>query len=200
MIQKTKRYSYTLSYKSKLGSIALTAFIVFHRRYCEAYSSLPQVLRDYVDNYTNCEDILMNFLVANATGMGPILVESNIASLRNIDSGGLWHKSSHFGQRSECINYFVKAFGYNPLIYTTSFFPVNKKSIPSRKKYKASYKLPAFVLGKKNNVTESINLSEEIEATADSVPTKLITIEQSLLSPHTAQVNTSPSISKISEV
>lgn len=35
---------------------------------------MPQAIRDIVDEYINCEDIAMNFLVANITGKAPIKV------------------------------------------------------------------------------------------------------------------------------
>ena len=31
-------------------------------------------IRDWVDTHMNCEDILMNFVIANATGKAPIKV------------------------------------------------------------------------------------------------------------------------------
>ena len=35
---------------------------------------MPQPIRDMVDEYMNCEDIAMNFLVSHVTGRPPIKV------------------------------------------------------------------------------------------------------------------------------
>lgn len=35
-------------------------------------SELPQAARDLVDNVQNCDDLLFNYMLANATGSGPI--------------------------------------------------------------------------------------------------------------------------------
>ena len=37
---------------------------------------MPQAIRDKVDDYTNCEDIAMNFLVAHLTRKPPIKVRA----------------------------------------------------------------------------------------------------------------------------
>ena len=35
---------------------------------------MPTYIRDWVDKHMNCEDIAMNFMVANYTGKAPIKV------------------------------------------------------------------------------------------------------------------------------
>jgi glucuronyl/N-acetylglucosaminyl transferase EXT2 len=35
---------------------------------------MPAAIRDWIDKHMNCEDIAMNFLVANHTGKAPIKV------------------------------------------------------------------------------------------------------------------------------
>jgi glucuronyl/N-acetylglucosaminyl transferase EXT2 len=35
---------------------------------------MPAVIREWVDKRMNCEDIAMNFMVANTTGKAPIKV------------------------------------------------------------------------------------------------------------------------------
>ena len=39
---------------------------------------MPQTIRDMVDEYMNCEDIAMNFLVAHVTGRPPVKVKTSI--------------------------------------------------------------------------------------------------------------------------
>ena len=43
---------------------------------------MPQVIRDKVDEYMNCEDIDMNFLVSHVTRKPPIKVRYIIGSVR----------------------------------------------------------------------------------------------------------------------
>ncbi|KAH7697028.1 RIB-2 protein, partial [Aphelenchoides avenae] len=52
----------------------LTGAAFVHRKYLQAYTyDMAGVIRERVDNLTNCEDLAMNFLVANMTGKPPIL-------------------------------------------------------------------------------------------------------------------------------
>lgn len=44
---------------------------------------LPQEARDYVDEVANCDDLLFNFMMANATGTGPACA-SPFASLARL--------------------------------------------------------------------------------------------------------------------
>lgn len=46
-----------------------------HQYYAYLYSYvMPQAIRDMVDEYINCEDIAMNFLVSHLTRKPPIKV------------------------------------------------------------------------------------------------------------------------------
>lgn len=46
---------------------------ICHRKYLEMYSNeLPKEALAFVDKHMNGEDLLFNYMVANATGMGPI--------------------------------------------------------------------------------------------------------------------------------
>ena len=78
-----------------------------------------QEIKDWVDSNMNCEDIAMNFLVANITGKAPIKVaprkkfKCSTPACSNLDS--LSGIQSHMIERSDCINIFAKAYGYMPL-------------------------------------------------------------------------------------
>ena len=49
----------------------------FHKYYAHMYSEwMPQVIRDKVDEYMNCEDIAMNFLISHLTRQPPVKVRS----------------------------------------------------------------------------------------------------------------------------
>lgn len=56
------------------------AFI--HKYYTYLYTHwLPQAIRDKVDEYMNCEDIAMNFLVSHITRKPPVKVINKKAHL-----------------------------------------------------------------------------------------------------------------------
>jgi len=42
-------------------------------------TAMPGDIKEWVDEHMNCEDIAMNFLVANITGKAPIKVSNRIA-------------------------------------------------------------------------------------------------------------------------
>lgn len=57
--------------------MVLTGAAFFHKYYAYLYSySMPQAIRDKVDEYLNCEDLAMNFLVSHITRKPPIKVQS----------------------------------------------------------------------------------------------------------------------------
>lgn len=52
-----------------------TGAAFFHKYYANMYSHvMPQAIRDKVDEYMNCEDIAMNFLVSHITRKPPVKV------------------------------------------------------------------------------------------------------------------------------
>jgi glucuronyl/N-acetylglucosaminyl transferase EXT2 len=80
---------------------------------------MPKAIRDYVNSHTNCEDLAMNFLIANMTGKGPVKVgprkKFRCPKCSNVDM--LSADAGHLMERSQCINYFVSVFGFMPLIH-----------------------------------------------------------------------------------
>ncbi|KAI5634761.1 glycosyl transferase family 64 domain-containing protein [Phthorimaea operculella] len=65
-------FLYNSNYSCEL-SMVLTGAAFVHRYYLWAYwRLLPAAVRDYVDEYINCEDIAMNFLVAHITRKPPV--------------------------------------------------------------------------------------------------------------------------------
>jgi len=87
---------------------------------------LPESVHNTVTELQNCEDILLNFLVSHATGRPPVKVgqrrqykESMVAPTPSDVTGTKtpeWLSSQHFRQRQHCMNVFVGAFGYMPLV------------------------------------------------------------------------------------
>ena len=67
----------------------------FHKSYSFLYSQvMPQAIRDRVDQYTNCEDIAMNFLVSHMTRKPPVKVRGGGCCC---PFGGLWLSRDHCG-------------------------------------------------------------------------------------------------------
>lgn len=65
---------YNSNYSCEL-SMVLTGAAFVHKYYLYLYSYwLPQAVRDKVDQYMNCEDIAMNFLVSHVTNKPPVKV------------------------------------------------------------------------------------------------------------------------------
>uniref|UniRef100_A0A3Q2YDB9 Exostosin-like glycosyltransferase 3 n=1 Tax=Hippocampus comes TaxID=109280 RepID=A0A3Q2YDB9_HIPCM len=68
---------YNSNYSCEL-SMVLTGAAFFHKYYAYLYSYvMPQAIRDMVDEYINCEDIAMNFLVSHITRKPPIKVSDS---------------------------------------------------------------------------------------------------------------------------
>uniref|UniRef100_A0AAQ4QC06 Exostosin glycosyltransferase 1 n=1 Tax=Gasterosteus aculeatus aculeatus TaxID=481459 RepID=A0AAQ4QC06_GASAC len=125
-------------------SIVLTGAAFYHRYYHYLFSHyLPQSLRTLVDRTSNCEDILMNFLVSAVTHLPPIKVAQRkqykeLPSPQSTKSVP-WANPEHFNQRQECVNTFANWFGYMPLVHSQfRLDPVLFKDQVSvlRKKYK----------------------------------------------------------------
>uniref|UniRef100_A0A8C6WDU8 Exostosin-like 3 n=1 Tax=Neogobius melanostomus TaxID=47308 RepID=A0A8C6WDU8_9GOBI len=109
---------YNSNYSCEL-SMVLTGAAFFHKYYAYLYSYvMPQPIRDMVDEYINCEDIAMNFLVSHITRKPPIKVTSRWTFRCPGCPQALSHDDSHFHERHKCINFFVKVYGYMPLLYT----------------------------------------------------------------------------------
>ncbi|KAH7939737.1 hypothetical protein HPB52_016743 [Rhipicephalus sanguineus] len=99
-------------------SMVLTGAAFYHKHYSHEYfDRLPADIRRWVDDRMNCEDIAMNFLVANITGKAPIKVaprkKFKCPECARLDN--LSNDLQHMAARSECVNVFAKAFGGMPL-------------------------------------------------------------------------------------
>lgn len=99
-------------------SMVLTGAAFYHKHYSHEYfDRLPADIRRWVDERMNCEDIAMNFLVANITGKAPIKVaprkKFKCPECARLDN--LSNDLQHMAARSECVNVFARAFGGMPL-------------------------------------------------------------------------------------
>ncbi|EGD77938.1 ER-resident type II transmembrane glycosyltransferase [Salpingoeca rosetta] len=106
-------------------SMVLPSGMVYDAKYMHMYThEVPAALREHVDNTINCDDLLMNFAVANRTKLPPAFVATK--GVRRVDvikqlglDKGLWRRSKHYEDRDNCLNLFANAYGGMPLRYTT---------------------------------------------------------------------------------
>ncbi|CAI0376313.1 unnamed protein product [Linum tenue] len=141
----TKKWIYTVH--PERYSIVLTKFMILDRRYLFDYScsggEAMHRMRRIVDEMRNCEDILMNFVVADRTNAAPLLVgaqkvrdwgdaRNDASSIDGRWSWGLKEGEArsmvrkvglssrgveHRKRRGECITRFHKVLGRMPLRY-----------------------------------------------------------------------------------
>ncbi|RXN21604.1 exostosin-2 [Labeo rohita] len=124
-------------------SMVLTGAAFYHKYFNYLYTyKMPGDIKNWVDAHMNCEDIAMNFLVANITGKAPIKVtprkKFKCPECTAID--GLSLDQTHMVERSECINKFATVFGTMPLkvvehradpVLYKDDFPEKLKSFPN---------------------------------------------------------------------
>jgi len=111
-------WNYNSNYSCEL-SMVLTGAAFYHKYYSYAYSQLmPEAIRNKVDEYMNCEDIAMNFLISHMTRAPPVKVTSRWTFRCPGCPVTLSEDDSHFQERHKCINFFAKVYGYMPLLYT----------------------------------------------------------------------------------
>lgn len=111
-------WEYNSDYCCEL-SMVLTGAAFFHKYYMYLYTNwMPQVIKDKVDEYMNCEDIAMNYLVSHITRAPPVKVTSRWTFRCTSCDDALSESHHHFEERHICINYFTKVFGYMPLLST----------------------------------------------------------------------------------
>uniref|UniRef100_A0A1A8IHM6 Exostoses (Multiple)-like 1 n=1 Tax=Nothobranchius kuhntae TaxID=321403 RepID=A0A1A8IHM6_NOTKU len=115
-------WSYTSKWTNEY-SIVLTGAAFYHRYYNYLFSHhLPVSLRTLVDRTSNCEDILMNFMVSAVTHLPPVKVaqrkQHKELPAPQVMKSVSWASPEHFSQRQECINTFSTWFGYMPLVHS----------------------------------------------------------------------------------
>lgn len=101
-------------------SIILTKAAILHHDFFAIYQSPKQkAVRELVDERWNCEDIAMQFLIANETGLPPIYVKGHIED-KGVLGGISTHqniiKAGHMQDRSRCLNDLEKIYNGVPLV------------------------------------------------------------------------------------
>ena len=101
-------------------SIILTKAAFLHHDFLNFYTNImPESIREYVDKQKNCEDIAMQFLVANITRLPPIFIKghlTDLGALNGISTKKSFIQAGHMDKRSLCLNDLTKLFENMPLV------------------------------------------------------------------------------------
>jgi hypothetical protein len=101
-------------------SIILTKAAILHHDFFGLYmQDRHQSVRELVDRRRNCEDIAMQFLVANETSLPPIYVKGHLddkGALGGISTRQNIVKAGHMQERSDCLNDLEKLYHKVPLV------------------------------------------------------------------------------------
>lgn len=99
-------------------SMVLTGAAFHHKYWNYMYTTaMPGDIKEWVDEHMNCEDIAMNFLVANITGKAPIKVtpKKKFRCPECTNTEMLSADLTHMVERTQCINKFSSIYGTMPL-------------------------------------------------------------------------------------
>lgn len=101
-------------------SIILTKAAILHHDFFGLYTAANhQEVRDLVDQRRNCEDIAMQFLIANVTSLPPIYIKGHIEDkgvLGGISTRQNVIKAGHMQARSDCLNDLERIYKRVPLV------------------------------------------------------------------------------------
>jgi glucuronyl/N-acetylglucosaminyl transferase EXT2 len=114
---QTNKWRYESEWLNNI-SLVLTGAAFYHKFYHYQYTHImPRGIRDWVDDHMNCEDIAMNFLIANYSGLPPLKTSprKKFKCPTCTSEGSLWSDPEHYLERDECINLFQSFFFDLPL-------------------------------------------------------------------------------------
>lgn len=102
-------------------NIMLTPAMVYSRRYMDEYwKEKYQKFRTFVDMHHNCEDILMNYIVAhantNTTAPHAVFVrpKKRLDISKRVSAHGISRYQGHMKTREECVAFFESSFRVSP--------------------------------------------------------------------------------------
>ncbi|KAL1131710.1 hypothetical protein AAG570_011323 [Ranatra chinensis] len=113
----TQRWKYESEWTNQI-SMVLTGAAFHHKYWSYMYTtSMPGDIKEWVDEHMNCEDIAMNFLVANTTNKAPIKVtpRKKFKCPECTNTEMLSADLNHMVERSQCIDRFASIYGTMPL-------------------------------------------------------------------------------------
>ncbi|KAK6641325.1 hypothetical protein RUM44_013034 [Polyplax serrata] len=114
----TNQWKYESEWTNRI-SMVLTGAAFHHKYWNYLYTTaMPGDIKQWVDSHMNCEDIAMNFLVANVTRKSPIKVtpRKKFKCPECVNTEMLSADLTHMVERSHCINKFTTIYGNMPLI------------------------------------------------------------------------------------
>lgn len=101
-------------------SIILTKAAILHHDFFHSYSAPEhKEVRELVDKKWNCEDIAMQFLIANITSLPPIYVKGHLddkGALGGISTSQNVVVAGHMADRSACLNDLAAIYKKVPLV------------------------------------------------------------------------------------
>ncbi|RNA36419.1 exostosin-like 3 [Brachionus plicatilis] len=118
----TKHFIYGKSQLSCEYSLVLTGGAFYHKFYNYLYTYVSNSeIRSKVDKLMNCEDIAFNMMVAHLIRKPPIKVTNKFkfacTDCKTLKAGlPISRKTDHYQIRNECMDSFIKIYGYNPLL------------------------------------------------------------------------------------
>lgn len=118
----THRWKYESEWTNEI-SMVLTGAAFHHKYWSYLYTTaMPGDIKEWVDDHMNCEDIAMNFLVANVTNKAPIKVtpRKKFKCPECTNTEMLSADLNHMIERSQCIDRFAAIYGRMPL-HTVEF-------------------------------------------------------------------------------
>lgn len=113
----TKHWKYESEWTNNI-SMVLTGAAFHHKYWSYMYTTaMPGDIKEWVDSHMNCEDIAMNFLVANVTNKAPIKVtpRKKFKCPECTNNEMLSADLNHMVERSRCIDRFSSIYGSMPL-------------------------------------------------------------------------------------
>ncbi|KAM8712579.1 hypothetical protein ACLKA7_012989 [Drosophila subpalustris] len=113
----TMQWHYESEWTNQI-SMVLTGAAFHHKYWSHMYTyAMPGDIKHWVDDHMNCEDIAMNFLVANITNNPPIKVtpRKKFKCPECTNTEMLSADLNHMRERSACIDRFSKIYGRMPL-------------------------------------------------------------------------------------
>ncbi|XP_049955554.1 exostosin-2 [Schistocerca serialis cubense] len=113
----TQHWKYESEWTNHI-SMVLTGAAFHHKYWSYLYTTaMPGHIKEWVDEHMNCEDIAMNFLVANITSKAPIKVtpRKKFKCPECTNTEMLSADLNHMMERSQCIDRFAAVYGTMPL-------------------------------------------------------------------------------------
>ncbi|XP_063236290.1 exostosin-2 isoform X2 [Bacillus rossius redtenbacheri] len=113
----TQHWKYESEWTNQI-SMVLTGAAFHHKYWSYLYTTaMPGNIKEWVDEHMNCEDIAMNFLVANVTRKAPIKVtpRKKFKCPECTNTEMLSADLNHMMERSQCIDRFAAIYGSMPL-------------------------------------------------------------------------------------